>query len=364
MLIVSAAVGQGHDGAARELARRLRLRGLDAELRDFLDALPPVVRRILRDGYGPVVQHAPWLFDRLFDGLERGRAAPRVADGLCRAAAPAVRRWSAGADVVVATYPLAGRTLGCLRRRGELTASTVTFLTDPAAHRLWCDPDVDRHLTVTAATAADAARYGVPVRPAGALCAPGFSRRFPRGGRRRLRARLGLPADAPVVLLGAGSLGMGDVVPTVDAVGRHRRVWAVVLCGRNERLRRRLAGRPRVVALGWRDDVPALMAAADVLVQNAGGLLFTEALVAGLPSLTYRPIPGHGRANAELLESAGLAPWPRTPAGLVAAIDAALARPRPAPGRPPGADDVATVVAGLAAARSPAHPPLPRPASA
>jgi UDP-N-acetylglucosamine:LPS N-acetylglucosamine transferase len=51
------------------------------------------------------------------------------------------------------------------------------------------------------------------------------------------------------------------------------------------------------------------MQAADVLVQNAGGLSFTEALVAGVPAVTYRPIPGHGRANARMLDAAGLAPW-------------------------------------------------------
>ena len=72
------------------------------------------------------------------------------------------------------------------------------------------------------------------------------------------------------------------------------------------------------MALGWRDDVPDLMAAADVLVHNAGGLSCTEALVAGLPVVTYRPIPGHGRANAAVLARPGsqrgraaLSSWPR-----------------------------------------------------
>jgi len=57
-----------------------------------------------------------------------------------------------------------------------------------------------------------------------------------------------------------------------------------------------------------------------VLVHNAGGLSFTEALVAGLPAVTYRPIPGHGRANAAVLERFGLAPWPRSREELAAAL--------------------------------------------
>ena len=35
VLILSATVGQGHEGAARELGRRLRSRGVDADVRDL-----------------------------------------------------------------------------------------------------------------------------------------------------------------------------------------------------------------------------------------------------------------------------------------------------------------------------------------
>jgi UDP-N-acetylglucosamine:LPS N-acetylglucosamine transferase len=40
-------------------------------------------------------------------------------------------------------------------------------------------------------------------------------------------------------------------------------------------------------------------------------LTLTEALTAGLPAVTFRPIPGHGTANAGTLADAGLAPWPK-----------------------------------------------------
>ena len=40
VLIVSASMGAGHNGAARELARRLADRGHEAPVVDFLDCLP------------------------------------------------------------------------------------------------------------------------------------------------------------------------------------------------------------------------------------------------------------------------------------------------------------------------------------
>jgi processive 1,2-diacylglycerol beta-glucosyltransferase len=169
-----------------------------------------------------------------------------------------------------------------------------------------------------------AAAYGMTLEVAGPLVPERFARRLPGDEVAALRRELG--GDGPLALLAGGSLGLGDVRTTVDDVTAAG-VTAVVLCGRNEALRRSLTG-PRVVALGWRDDVHRLMQATDVLVQNAGGLSYTESLVAGLPAVTYRPIPGHGRANARVLDEAGLAPWARDRAELARHLHAQAGRRR------------------------------------
>lgn len=175
VVILSATVGQGHEGAARELARRLRARGVVAEVHDYLDALPRAGRWVLRDLYGPTVQHAPRVFEWLFGALEQRGWVQRLTAWVCRTARRTVLGWSRGADVVVSTYPLAAQTVGALRQAGALDAPAITFLTDPAAHRQWCHPGVDRHLTVTAATAEGGGRYGVSMEAVGALCDPRFS---------------------------------------------------------------------------------------------------------------------------------------------------------------------------------------------
>jgi hypothetical protein len=48
------------------------------------------------------------------------------------------------------------------------------------------------------------------------------------------------------------------------------------------------------------------MTAADALVENAGGLTCMEAFASGLPVVTYLPIAGHGKDNAELMARAGV----------------------------------------------------------
>jgi processive 1,2-diacylglycerol beta-glucosyltransferase len=329
VLIISGSVGAGHDGAARELAARLERSGVQVEVRDFLDAVPRLVARLLREGYAAAVGRAPLAFEFLFRRLERRGVLWGVEQLICAHATRTVARWAArfGPDAVVATYPLAGQAIGTLRADGRLQVPTYTYLTDPAVHVSWLHPAVDSHLTVTAATAVHgAAAYDVALDVAGPLVPEHFSRRLPAAELASLRAELAPGQSRPLALLVAGSLGLGDMGATVEDVVAAG-FTAVVLCGRNDGLRRTLAG-PGVVALGWRDDVHRLLQAADVLVQNAGGLSFTEALVAGLPAVTYRPIPGHGRANARVLDEAGLAPWARDRADLARLLHAEAARGR------------------------------------
>ena len=322
VLVVTGSVGAGHDGAAYELAARLRAAGTDVDVRDYLDALPRAARHLLRDGYTLSVGRVPAVFEWLFRGIERRGVVHRLVLAFCHLAERTVRGWLAAQryDVIVSTYPLASQTLGRLRADGRLSVPVLTYLTDPAVHRSWLHPAVDAHLTVTAAAAEQGARdYGVELQVAGPLVPEAFLRRHAPTERAALRAELGLPATGPVALVVTGSLGLGDVTASVEdllACG----VGALVLCGRNEGLRRRLARLEGCVALGWRDDVPALMAVCDVLVHNAGGLSFTEAYVAGLPAVSYRCIPGHGLANARVLADAGLAPWARDRAGLADAL--------------------------------------------
>ncbi len=357
IVVLTARVGAGHDRPAYELAARLRARGAVVEVHDYLDALPRIGQVIVGDGYGVVVNRMPRFFEWLFHALEHRRDVRGIILGSLMFSERTVRRWTRDADIVVSTFPLSCQTLGRLRAAGHITVPVVSYLTDPAPHRLWLHPGVDVHLSVTSACAdaADAV-YGVAVRPAGPLVDPRFSRAHTDADRADTRRELGLSDDETAVLISAGSLGLGDVPALVDAALTNPAAHVLVLCGRNALLREQLGARGRVTALGWRDDVPALMAAADVLLHNAGGLSVTEALVANLPAVTYLPIPGHGRANATVLAEAGLAPWPTSPEGLAAVLDG-VARTSPVSPWPATPDaDVAAIVLELVAEERQAVP--------
>jgi UDP-N-acetylglucosamine:LPS N-acetylglucosamine transferase len=125
----------------------------------------------------------------------------------------------------------------------------------------------------------------------------------------------------------------------------------VVVCGHNGRLRERLA-RAGLPALGWVDEMPVLMKAVDVLVENAGGLMALEGMASGLPVATYRPIPGHGMRSAASLAQAGVSSWIRQPSALGATLlrlmDGDLGQRQRLAAAPMLSADPAEVVARLA----------------
>ena len=142
------------------------------------------------------------------------------------------------------------------------------------------------------------------------------------------RAELGIPDDARAVLVVAGSWGVGDVPGTYEAIVAAGDFHPVVVCGRDEKLRDTLAAAGQGTVVGWTDDMPRLMAACDVMVENAGGLTANEAFAVGLPVVTFLPIAGHGKDNAEGMEALGVTRYARTTEELRAALDV-LAVPGP-----------------------------------
>ena len=284
---------------------------------DFLDLLPAGAGRLLCGAYHRLLTWLPGGYQRLYAATDETSRPGVVWRMLFRAAEQrTLRALAPDTRVVVSTYPGAGQVLGALRRRGLLTVPAVTYLTDFSVHALWVAPGIDAHLAVHAVPAAQAhARGAAAVTVAGPVTDPGFT---PATARQRTaaRGRFALPGQIPLALLVAGSWGVGPVRRAAAEIRESGVAVPVVVCGRNQALAEQLRRDGVEHVFGWVDDMPGLMHACDVLVQNAGGLTSLEAFATGLPVASYRCIPGHGRTNAAALDEAGLAVWIRDPADL------------------------------------------------
>ncbi len=301
VVIVSGSYGAGHDAAAAALAHQLRAAGHRVRLLDIAEELPARIGPLLRWLYFAQLRLAPRSWGSTLRGLERSRLLFRIVQLLLGVLGRPLVRRVAAAQLVVSTHPFASQALGEARAGGRLDVPVVTYLTDASVHRLWVHPAVDLHLAMHDLTALQAVGLGgtvATVRPVVPhLGPPAHSWSAP------------WPPDRPAALVVGGSCGIGELYASALDLLATGLVTPVVACGSNVRLRAQLDAVPGVVALGWRTDMSALVAAAACVVQNAGGMTSLEALAAGTPTLTYRPIPGHGTSNAEVLSRAGLVPW-------------------------------------------------------
>lgn len=309
LLIVSASMGAGHDTVAAELARRAREQGHEAEIVDLLRLLPHGVGSGLRLFYQSSVRHFPWMYAGLYRALLRPGPRHRPS-GLPLARLAGSRLTDlverTGADVVVPVFHLAAQLTGHLRARARLRAPSAVLVIDFAVHRQWLHPGNDLYLCLTDDAARDVARnLTVPVATTGPVVAPGFFAPAPGAAawRRRFERHA---AGRPAVVLSAGAWGAAYELDRTARLLISAGFLPVVLCGRNERLRARLAGLPGALVPDWVTDMPGLLRAARVLIDNAAGQTAVQALAAGLPVVGYRPLPGHGAEGVRRMAALGV----------------------------------------------------------
>lgn len=322
VLVLSATMGGGHLQVANELERRLAGRGSPVAVADLLELMPAPVGHALRWIYPAMVTHAPSLYDLVFDHffLVEQRRAERASLPV-RSSLPGLRRLAGEfrPDLVVSTYHLAGVAAAELRARGQLTCPAITMITTFGVHDLWLHPATDGYLCITRAAAARvAARTSAPVEVCEPVVRPQFRPTPPPDA--AARGRLA-PGAERVALVVAGSLGLGTVAETAAAVAAIPGWRPVVVCGTNDRLRAEIGRAERTVALGWVADMAGIVAACDVVIDNAAGSSAKEALAVGRPVVTFRPLPGHGRHDAQMMADAGLTDLVDTPRALAEALE-------------------------------------------
>lgn len=313
ILILMSNTGGGHRASAEALkAGFTQLYGerFQVEIIDLLIDHLPRPLNMLPNTYSFLVNEAAWFWKLLWKTGNHPVTIRRLSTVVAHLGRESVARTFVAyqPDLIVSVHPLVQEfTLYALRRM-KRRVPFVTVVTDLAtAHPLWFNPAVDACYVASKEAYSLARRvglrpkqlylYGLPVRPAFA--------QPPQNGA-ALRQRLGLQLDLPAVLVVSGGEGVGPV----EAIARHlndaliidgRPVGQlVVVCGRNARLRQRLANQswqiPTLVH-GFIDNMPEWMAACSCIVTKAGPGTIAEALISGLPIILSGFIPGQEEGN-------------------------------------------------------------------
>ena len=314
VLILTAALGGGHESAGRAVRAELENAGYAVVMADGIREMSPTLDWLLVRGNRSLVTGIPGSLGAVFTMSSRraGVASVKTLVGLLFADRLLRILQEVRPALVISTYPLVTSALGQLRKDGRLGVPAITVVPDYGVHPLWVDPAIDLHLVVSEPSAVLVEKAGGTASVVRMPVAPAFREAPPR---EEARAMLGLPREGFMILVVGGAWGIGNLEEAARCTAESD-AYTVVVTGNNNPLKRRLAAEfsceEDVQILGWRDDLPVFMAAADCLIQNAGGMTCIEAIEGGLPILMFDPIRGLGEFNARIMEQAGAASWVRS----------------------------------------------------
>jgi processive 1,2-diacylglycerol beta-glucosyltransferase len=312
VLILSSRVGSGHLVAATALERAFYgIPGVEVCNLDATEHATWIHDLTYSGIYFPMARVAPWLMDwgyqashipfatepllPLWDRLNTSALARRI-----RAFDP---------EITICTHFMPARVVGHLIAAGQIRSSLSVVLTDYDFHGIWLSPIFSRYFVALEETQAHCWALGLPherVVATGIPVDPSYAEPVDWPA---LLAKHGLRAGLPIVIVSAGAAGASSARHVVEQLIMVRHMLqAIIICGRNERLRREIttlvaphADRFRV--FGFTEQMPDLLRLATLFIGKPGGLAAAECMAAGLPMLLIDPLPGQEDRNcAHLLE--------------------------------------------------------------
>jgi len=329
ILIATMTAGGGHLAAAAALEEAWR----DLPARDTVKQLDleklysTIHRKLHADGYAKLVKNAPEVWGMVFKTTDDPEVASKLNKLQQLFPSRSRKRFveyleEFRPDVVLCTHYAPLEILGHLKRKvAEAEAKpkrksskpsrppwkpfVVSVVTDFEAHAMWMDAGVDLYCVAAKETAARLIARGASAENIVATGIPIAGKFATKVSAPAVRKAMGLRDDLPTLLVLSGGFGMGPVGKILGALDKvSHEFQTVVVCGRNEELRRELAAQDRkhpTRVLGFAANMHELMTVADLILTKPGGLTSSEALALGKPLFILDPIPGQEAANSDFL---------------------------------------------------------------
>jgi processive 1,2-diacylglycerol beta-glucosyltransferase len=317
VLIMSAGAGAGHikaaealeksfasDGGVEEVFNNDALQYTNKLFRDFYSKLYASLVRSAPNflGWWYKTSDEPWRTDRMRHMIDRLNTKPLV-------------RFIRDFDphITVCTHFMPAGIISHLIATKQIQARLSIVVTDFDFHAMWLSRSFHRYFVAIDETKAHLEMLGIPserITVSGIPINPIFHTEVNRDEERR---RLGLALDRPVLLLSAGALGVGPTEFMVERLlSLNNAAQTVVVCGRNEELKQRIAQlvnnrSDRFRVLGYSDEMHRLMKMSDIFIGKPGGMTTSEAIACGLPMCIVAPIPGQEERNSDHLLEEGIA---------------------------------------------------------
>lgn len=320
-LILSCNTGGGHNSAGMAMKERIEAEGGEACFFDYLTLAGGKVSQIVGEGYVGIVKKTPLLFGIIyrlgsFVSKITKRSPVYYVNGMMAKYLYAFLQEN-DFDVILMPHLYPAETITYMKRKGMSLPLTVAIATDYTCIPFWGETECDYYMIPHEELRDEFATgkiekeqlypSGIPVFM---KCAEAISK---KEAKEKLYQKLDLQIkEEKLLLVIGGSMGAGNMKAFTRVIYllKKRKDRIIVVCGSNERMRKRLEhifrNRDSVTVLGRTDEMPLFMKAADVVFTKPGGLTLTEAAVTGTALVLTAPIPGCETRNRRFFRRHGM----------------------------------------------------------
>ena len=327
VLIFYASYGGGHLNAAKSIENCIKTnyKDMDVEMIDCMKYVNKTIEKVTTAAYREMAKKAPWAWGRIYSDAQKGPLAHITTRSnkimaikllkLLREKKP---------DLIISTHPFGSQMCSYLKRKNKINSKIATIMTDFAPHDQWlvgheytdyffvAHNKMKDYLINKGISESKVFDTGIPI-------SENFQKQY---NKKEIFDKYNLDESKFTILFfGGGEFGLGKT-RTVQIFNnfveetKNNNIQIIAISGKNPKMKSAFeevvnsnnAG-INVKIIEFSNEVPKLMAIANLVVTKPGGLTTSESLASHLPMVVINPIPGQEEENAEFLESKNIAVW-------------------------------------------------------
>lgn len=326
ILICSSNTGEGHNYCSKAIQAALAARGIDS---DIIDTLALAGHRISH------MAAKAYLFSSKSDLFRKVYTLGGLVDKLLQGKGTKSPVYVVNSvyskhlynlivynhyDAVICPHLYPSETLTYLRRNDGFMIPAFYVATDYTCIPFIAETELDGYIIPHQDLAREYTEKEMPSDRLFPLGIPVIESKFTTRvdrteARRQVIKNFNLPSahtDGRWFLMMSGSMGHGNIEGLVrELIARcHEHDRVICVCGRNKQtfrqLKKHFSREKRVTPVGFTNEVPLLMDAADVLLTKPGGITSTEACIKNIPLVHTEPIPGLENHNVDFFVAHGM----------------------------------------------------------
>ncbi len=303
ILLLSAPIGSGHVLAAEAL-REAFSSYEDVEIvhGNVFNFFPAIIGKVFLKTYLKILQSCPFVYEFAYKWGNSKDSSLSLRNFLNNLLSRLGEKYirSVSPDAVLATHATPVGIISAYKKRNNIKLFLGAVVTDFTVHKWWLNENTSTYFLanellrdkITVPVHAEC--FGIPIRNC-----------FKSLDKNTAREKYGICKKDKVCLLlggGEGLLPMESIVKRLAEKNKKLRIIAVT--GHNKKLAQNLNAMKSadIMVLGFTDDLPMLLSAADVVVTKAGGLSAAEILAVGCSYIIFNPLPGQEENNARFLQ--------------------------------------------------------------